>query len=232
MALFFQFETGEGPGSLEIIPDNCINFFFCREDVPSALVSGFGLKREIRQLEPNALYFGVKPYTVQGVRQHRIGWGETVGEMTDFFEMFGRQAVVEQICLAENFEKRISLFQDFAKTHLINENYCPDLVEYSELMMCSARGNLKIEELSRKLGYTSRHCREHFKNAHGISIKCYSEILRFQNAVRMMEENSCSIADIVFENNYYDQSHLIREFKRFTDFTPVDFRKRYMQRDS
>lgn len=38
-------------------------------------------------------------------------------------------------------------------------------------------------------------------------------------------EREQSIAHIAAESGYYDQSHFIKEFKRFTGFTPEQYRK-------
>lgn len=228
-ALFFQFKTGDDPGALEIVPDNCLNFFFCCTQSPYALVSGIGLGWESRNLHPNTTYFGVKPYTVQGLKQHKIAWNEIVGQLIDFSDMFGnRAAIIDEIYEADSFEQRIQLFQKFSSRHLFDSDYIPDLVEYSQMIMSQTKGHIKVEHLYDKLGYTGRHCRREFKDKVGISIKCYNQILRFQNSVRMMEEGSISNSDIVYANQYYDQSHYIREFKRFASMTPSDFQRRYI----
>lgn len=229
MAHFFQFQTMDGPSALEIIPDSCVNFFFRCGDSPIALVSGFNLALEARKLAPATTYFGVKPYTMRGLKPQKIAWSETVGKLDSFTDIFGEESLIEEISLADSFAQRIRLFQEFAQEHLIDEHYTPDLVEYTEIIMCHARGNVKIGQLSDELGYTDRYCRKRFKEALGISIKSYSETLRFQNAVRMMDKGNSPIADVIYDNQYYDQSHLIREFKKFTDLTPADFRKRYIQ---
>ena len=76
-------------------------------------------------------------------------------------------------------------------------------------------------------GYSGRYCREKFKEAAGVSMKQYSNIIRFQNVVRMLEQEPApSLSDIVFENGYFDQSHLNREFKQFSGESPLHFRRR------
>lgn len=229
MALFFQFETEDDPGALDIIPDSCVNFFFRCNDSPIALVSGFNLTREARKLCPATTYFGVKPYTMKGTKQQKIAWGETVGRLDSFSDIFNSKSIVEKIRLANSFERRIRLFLEYAQEHLIDDSYHPDLVEYAEIMICHAKGNVKIEQLCEELGYTERYCSKKFKEEIGISIKHYSDILRFQNAVRMMETGNFQFTDVVYENQFYDQSHMIHEFKKFTDLTPTDFQKRYIQ---
>ena len=115
---------------------------------------------------------------------------------------------------------------------LTDETDTPDFVELSELQLCQARGNIRMEVISDYTGYTGRYCREKFKEAHGISIKNYSSIMRFQNAVRMLsrQDDEASLSDIVFDNGYFDQSHLNREFRRFCGDTPLRFRREVLCR--
>lgn len=102
----------------------------------------------------------------------------------------------------------------------------PGLAEFEELEVCRAKGNLRMERLSHATGYTDRWCRKKFKESVGVSIKCYSSIIRFQNAVRMlMRRDGTSVADVVYENGYFDQSHLTRDFRRFAGDTPARFCK-------
>ena len=55
----------------------------------------------------------------------------------------------------------------------------------------------------------------------GMSIKQYSDIIRIQQAIYGIETNNL---DFIYENlGYYDQSHFIRDFKRYTLLTPSRF---------
>ena len=126
----------------------------------------------------------------------------------------------------------MGIVAEFARRQLTDPEYTPDFVEYSELQLCQARGNLRMESISDYTGYTGRYCREKFKEAHGISIKNYSSIMRFQNAVRMLARSggeAGSLSDIVFDNGYFDQSHLNREFRRFSGVTPLRYHREVFQ---
>ncbi len=58
----------------------------------------------------------------------------------------------------------------------------------------------------------------------GLSPKKYADIVRFGQAVKLLGETS-SITEAAHMSGFYDQSHFIREFRRFTGLTPSDFTK-------
>lgn len=229
LALCYQFQTGHTGAPIRLIPDACIDFLFkCSEKAPSAIVSGVQTAPRDLILEPDTVYFGFKPYSPKGMCRLDAAWHELVDAQISFEEdLPGGGWVAETLASKSTFDERIATIADFARKQLTDDAYTPDFIELSELQMCNARGNLRMEAISDYTGYTSRYCREKFKEAHGISIKNYSSIMRFQNAVRMLahSDSESLLADIVFDNGYFDQSHLSREFRRFAGEAPFRFRR-------
>lgn len=55
----------------------------------------------------------------------------------------------------------------------------------------------------------------------GIQPKDFLRIVRFQKAFHILQvQSQITLTKLAFECNYYDKSHLIREFKEFTGYTP------------
>jgi AraC-like DNA-binding protein len=79
----------------------------------------------------------------------------------------------------------------------------------------------RVEGLARELGISTRHLRRAFEDVVGVRPKEFARIIRFQRAVRASERTAApdwgAIAAAV---GYYDQSHLITEFKALTGATP------------
>ena len=75
------------------------------------------------------------------------------------------------------------------------------------------------------MAFSSRHLNELFRKAYGISPKEFEKIVRFQNILIQLEQNK-RIADAAIEAGYYDQSHLLKEFRSLVGITP----KMYIQK--
>lgn len=231
MALCYEFRTGENPAALELIPDACLDFLFCMSNHRvSAVAAGVQSAPYQMRLEPNAVYFGFKPYSAKGMKRLNTRWSELMNSSIDLKSQLPCENVMEQMLRAKDFEKRVEAFCAFAAAELADACYTPDFIEYSEIRLCNARGNLKVEDIADFTGYSGRYCREKFKEANGISIKRYSNIIRFQNVIRMLSDSQVGeLSDIVFENGYFDQPHLSREFKLFTGDSPLHYRQQVLK---
>lgn len=226
LALCYGFQTGSQPETLELIPDACLDFMFCLNDRATAVVAGVQSAPRSLQLEPNSVYFGFKPYSTKGMRRLSVSWAELLNAGIDLRDQLACDFLPERMARAGSFDERVHMMCAFAAAELADESYTPDFVEYSELRLCNAKGNLRVEDIADFTGYSGRYCREKFKEANGISIKRYSNIIRFQNAMRMLaDSNVKDLSDIVFENGYFDQPHLSREFKLYSGDSPLHYRQ-------
>ncbi|UPK69079.1 helix-turn-helix transcriptional regulator [Chitinophaga filiformis] len=86
----------------------------------------------------------------------------------------------------------------------------------------STNGQINIHELSKRNFTTVRQLERNFKKHIGLSPKEYSNIIRFQNALNIIQNSNenRSLLDIAFECGYYDHSHLANEIKRNTGLAP------------
>ena len=227
-ALFYQFQSGDDPGKnkVAILPDACINILFeCCPDNPKATLSGIHLKAREVQLKPNTTYFGFKPYSDRGINLNRIPLPELVDDSVDFLELCpGAAKLLSQLAGTADFDTQISLFDAFAKQHLIEQAYQPSFVDFFTLLLCSSKGTGDLEELQNMIGYSKRYCRERFKADHGISPKRYSNIMRFQRTLKqLVRAKSGELTSLATNNGYFDQAHFIHDFKGFTNQAPSRF---------
>jgi AraC-like DNA-binding protein len=71
------------------------------------------------------------------------------------------------------------------------------------------------------LGVSARHLRRIFRETVGVSPKAFAKLTRFHRALRAARENvRPSWASIAAEAGYYDQAHLIAEFRAIAGVTP------------
>lgn len=85
-------------------------------------------------------------------------------------------------------------------------------------------GEVRVESVADQLGVTARHLRRAFTENIGIGPKEFARTVRLQRAVRMAA-TSCDWARIAVEAGYYDQAHLIADFRALVGLTPGAFFK-------
>ncbi|MCL9684904.1 helix-turn-helix domain-containing protein [Legionella maioricensis] len=76
-----------------------------------------------------------------------------------------------------------------------------------------------VHHLAKDLGYTDRTLERRFKDLVGLSPKKFLLIKRFQNTLMHLRKGMGWEA-VMESSNYYDQAHLIHEFKTFSGLTP------------
>ena len=80
-----------------------------------------------------------------------------------------------------------------------------------------------VAGLAKLVGLGERQLRRVFASAVGIGPKAYLQMLRFNRAIQMVSAPGGRLAA---EAGYYDQAHLIAEFRRLARMTPRDFARR------
>lgn len=78
-----------------------------------------------------------------------------------------------------------------------------------------------VSAVADELGMSERHLRRVFRDAVGVSPKAFARLARFHRALRRASENRhASWASIAAAAGYYDQAHLIDEFRAIAGVTP------------
>jgi len=84
-------------------------------------------------------------------------------------------------------------------------------------LIYSSNGSLSIKELSAKVFWSSRQINRYFNDQFGISLKAYSNILRFKTSLHHIKEGK-----LFPELNFADQAHFIKEVKKFSGVVPSE----------
>jgi AraC-like DNA-binding protein len=89
------------------------------------------------------------------------------------------------------------------------------------------RGQSRIETLAETVGLSRRQLERGFGNDVGFSPKLLSRLIRFEATwFELQNRKPPDLTRIAFELGFADQSHLTREFQRFSHTTPGSFLKR------
>jgi AraC-like DNA-binding protein len=93
--------------------------------------------------------------------------------------------------------------------------------------MLQNKGSLSLKDIEHFTGYSERHIERKFEDHIGISPKKYNTIIRLHHFLSLMKNNTDkeTITGVSHEAGYFDQSHLIREFKNTIGLTPNQYLK-------
>ncbi|MFI9384557.1 helix-turn-helix transcriptional regulator [Kutzneria sp. NPDC052558] len=85
----------------------------------------------------------------------------------------------------------------------------------------------RVGDLAAAVGLSQRQLRRRFSLAVGLRPKAYGRVIRLHAALRMA--GSASWADIAHECGFYDQPHMIAEFRAATGLAPAALHGRFLQ---
>ncbi|RPD41525.1 helix-turn-helix domain-containing protein [Chitinophaga barathri] len=87
-------------------------------------------------------------------------------------------------------------------------------------LIYASKGSITVKELSEKVFWSSRQINRYFNQQFGISLKTYCSILRFRASLEHIAEGK-----LFPRENYFDQTHFIKEIKKFTGVVPKELLK-------
>jgi len=128
-------------------------------------------------------------------------------------------------CLEENLLRKLE------KNNLFN-SYLP--INYDRVLSAigrieSTKGCVNIKELSSLVCLSDKQFNRIFADYVGINPKHFLRIVRYQSVLLKLQSSNLSeykdidLHDLVYDFGYYDQSHLINNFKEFTGYTPREY---------
>lgn len=131
--------------------------------------------------------------------------------------------IEEQLALVETDNQRIRLVEKFMLSQLKDIQTDKLIVEAVKLIYQS-KGTIRIKELNEKLHISQSPFEKRFRKVVGTTAKKFASIVRFNSILNSLSETK-SLTEICYENNFFDQAHFIKDFKKFTGETPENFKR-------
>jgi len=237
---FWTLKGDEGAGEKQtIVPDGSMEIIFHKGDLyrqystdGSTLVQPrcFVIGQLTRPLEIAA----TGKTNIFAVRFHPYGFKPFSSWPLYHFEntavsledVFGENGMsLENEVLSEHSHlQNILTVETFLIELLHQSNTADDIIESTIELIVKANGRHPVNELSNQIHISRRQLERKFSSKVGLSPKYLSRIIRLQSTLRqILSENYDSLTSLTYEEGYYDQAHLIREFKAFTGQTPKEY---------
>lgn len=143
-------------------------------------------------------------------------------EISDLLGNEGR-VLQDRIFSCNTTAERIDSITAFVETKLKEPDYRTANVLLSIQYILANKGKCNTQELAETNFLSQRQFERRFKDLTGFSPKIFSKIVRFEECVSKAYEAHHSLTDLSLAAGYYDQSHMIRDFKEFTGKNPTDY---------
>jgi AraC-like DNA-binding protein len=122
----------------------------------------------------------------------------------------------------ETFPQRVSVANHFFAERL-KQAQAIDRMAFAADQILSSSGKLSSAELAGQAGIGVRQFQREFSARFGASPKLFSRIVRFQNALDTKARSATkSWTDVAHELGYFDQMHMVHDFKEFTGESPTE----------
>jgi AraC-like DNA-binding protein len=140
----------------------------------------------------------------------------------------GALALRERLLNTVSLESRFKVVERWLIARLKPRNLVHPAVRWAVDRIAATGGRLSIEELAVQTGFTRKHLGNLFQQQVGLSPKSLARVHRFRGALDILNRANGEVPWVALAEQcgFYDQSHLINEFRRFTGFSPVELARR------
>jgi AraC-like DNA-binding protein len=124
----------------------------------------------------------------------------------------------ERVTCLETF-----LIRNLLANHKINPSY--DRLDKAIEIIRRNKGLIALPDLIGFIGVSERPLQRDFKTFLGITPKQLCCMMRIQYLLSALEKQNLDECDLAYKFGYYDQAHMINEFKKATTLTPYNYTK-------
>jgi AraC-like DNA-binding protein len=136
----------------------------------------------------------------------------------------GARSLREQILLAPTPMARLRTMEKALASRAIRPLAQHPAIAFSLARMHLGADPESVEVLSNKAGLSGRRLARLFSLEVGLTPKLYARVLRFGRALQLTHaDRPVDWSDVVHQCGYFDQSHLIHDFRKFSGFTPSEY---------
>lgn len=136
----------------------------------------------------------------------------------------GAHALRERLLDTAPLEARFALVEHWLAARLDPRRAPSPLVDWALGRLEASQGQVAVDALAREAGVSRKHLAGLFRQQVGLGAKSLARVHRFRAAVAMLAgRDRVPWAGLAAHCGYYDQSHLVRDFRAFSGFAPGEF---------
>jgi AraC-like DNA-binding protein len=134
---------------------------------------------------------------------------------------------MKAIMHTQNDEEKIAAMEAYWMGKLKGVSH-PFLYQALNDMLLPKHKEMTIAEIAGKNNISQKTLIKHFERHLGKTPSEFRKIVRFRNALKQksLDLRDDNLTDITYISRYFDQSHMIKDFKSLTGYTPKEFFKK------
>ena len=220
----FWMHRTDGPvRNFHVFPDGCSDIIFEQpaRDYGGLAIVGTMTRAQAFDIPGRHLTFGVRFRPGMAARILRIPGTVAVDQSIPLADAWKAAAVRE---LLETLAASCSPQDVVAGFESSLAQPAPlDPVEKSLAWLAECGGQVSMDALADAASLSPRQFRRVCVERTGLSPKHLARVLRFREASKYASEQQPDWADVAVASGYYDQAHLINEFKELAGVSPAQF---------
>src|SRR5690606_1097371 len=129
--------------------------------------------------------------------------------------------ILEQLVNAVSVADKIEIISRFFLKRIQQVGLSAEKADFATMLLQNGK---TLKDIQTEMNLSERSLERLVKQYVGISPKAFSRIVRFQSGLKTLRQNDFNnLTDVAYQNDYFDQSHYIRDFKEFTGMNPKQF---------
>lgn len=210
--------------AFDIVPDGCVDVcFVLSEQDPRVLLFGTTTQTSCYEMDAGVPYFGARFRPGKASLFVR----ECIADLTDTQLRIDRflGSSAEEFLVAGSFASRRGRLESLLISALSRANVeAAKVVAYAISQINARHGDIRVRDVASTCNLSERQLERLFVERVGLSPKLYARIQRFRSVLNHLDDPADQqprIADVAALYGYTDQSHLIRDFKKFAHQLPA-----------
>lgn len=132
--------------------------------------------------------------------------------------------LIAQMQETTTIAQRIALLNDFLLKQLQNHHKQQLWLDKAINQLYYTLEPLAINTIAEQLSFSTRYFQKKFKEHYGVTAKYFHCVSRFEKTLRqLLLTHKSYYLDTALAHGYYDQAHFIKQFKQFTQTTPLHY---------
>jgi len=162
--------------------------------------------------------YGIEDETILALAKSLRPWLDETGAIANLY----RKTLVKMLAVHLIAQYAQADFKQAGDISTVDDAKLAPILEYIHNNLDT---DLKVSALAEIAELSQSHFCRVFKKSVGLSPYRYILSQRIAQAKALLVETALGLADISFQCGFYDQSHFILQFRRFTGITPKTYRE-------